>query len=51
MTLAPDTEMPSVHVQSHDIDRDTRDRLGSLLLPSVLLGSMAVGFAVAEWVV
>lgn len=47
--LAPDSELSSVYAPSRETDRDTRDRLGSLLFWLVLFGSMFVAFAVVDW--
>jgi hypothetical protein len=49
--LAPNTKLSSVYVANHEINRDVRNRIGSLILPLALLVSMAVGFVIAEWVV
>jgi hypothetical protein len=49
--LAPDTKLLSVYIANHEIDRDVRDRVGLLILPLILLVSIAVEFVVAEYVV
>jgi hypothetical protein len=47
--LAPETELSSVHAPRRGGDRDTRDRIASLLFWVVLFGSLFVAFAVVDW--
>ena len=47
--LAPETELSSVHAPRREGDRDTRDRIASLLFWVVLFGSLFVAFAVVDW--
>jgi hypothetical protein len=49
--LQPETELSSVNVTGRDRtrDRDLSDRLGPLLMFALLLGSMALGTVVVDW--
>ncbi len=47
--LAPESELSSVYAPRRESDRDSRDRLGSVLFWLVLFGSLFVAFAVVDW--
>lgn len=46
--LAPESELSSVYAPRRESDRDSRDRLGSVLFWLVLFGSLFVAFAVVD---